>query len=133
MGYDLSSGTLEFGGWQFHVSSLEEHLLPAIGQGAIALQSRADRPEVTEILAGINHPATYVAIRAERELQRLLSGDCAMPVGVRTRITDGRLAMDAILFGPEDEAPKEATAEGDASEPEAVAREVFAELNKQQG
>ena len=130
LGHDLKAGTLDFGGWRFHVSSLEAHVLPAIGQGAIALQSRADRPGVTQILAHINHPATHLAIRAERELQRLLSGDCAMPVGVRTRIADGRLEMEAILFGPEDESPKEARAEGDATQPEAVAREVFAKLSK---
>jgi len=121
-------GALEFEGRQFYVSSLEEHLLPAIGQGAIALQSRADRPEITEILQKIDHPETHLAIRAERELQRLLSGDCAMPVGVRTRIAGARMEMEAILFGAEGEKPKRSKAEGDAGRPEAVAQLLFAGL-----
>jgi hydroxymethylbilane synthase len=37
------------------------------------------------VLAAINHAPTFTCIRAERALQRLLAGDCAMPVGVRTR------------------------------------------------
>jgi len=128
LGYDLGPGTLEFGGWRFHVSSLEEHLLPAIGQGAIALQSRADRPEITAILQKIDHPETHLAIRAERELQRLLSGDCALPVGVRTRIFGSRMQMEAILFGAESDPPKRSKAEGEAGQPEAVAQALFAAL-----
>jgi hydroxymethylbilane synthase len=138
LGYDLGLGdgnndvellgALEFGGWRFHVSSLEEQLLPAIGQGAIALQSRADRPEIAAILQKIDHPETHLAIRAERELQRLLSGDCAMPVGVRTRILESRMQMEAILFGAESDPPRRSKAEGGAAEPEVVARAVFSVL-----
>jgi len=119
----------EFGGQRFHFSSLEEHLLPAIGQGAIALQSRADRPEITAILQKIDHAETHLAIRAERELQRLLSGDCAMPVGVRTRIEGARMQMEAILFGAEGERPKRSKAEGEAGQPEVVAQMLFAGLD----
>jgi hydroxymethylbilane synthase len=126
LGYDLSRGLLEVEPRKFHVSSLAEDLLPAIGQGAIALQSRADRAEVTEVLRGIDHAATHVAIRAERELQRLLAGDCALPVGVRTTLAGGTIRMKAILFGAETEPPKLAEAEG--ATPEEVAAEVFAGL-----
>jgi len=128
LGYDLAAGGLDFAPWRFHVASLGGHLLPAIGQGAIALQSRADRAEVTAILEKIDHAGTHVAIRAERELQRLLAGDCGMPVGVRTTIRGDRLHMRAILFGAEVAPPKEAEAEGGSDAPEAVAAELFARL-----
>jgi hydroxymethylbilane synthase len=108
------------------------HLLPAIGQGAIALQSRANRPEVTEILQKIDHRETHLAIRAERALQRLLSGDCAMPIGVRTMLTGDRLSMKAILFGEEGEPPRTAEAQGDVIAPEVIAAEIFAGLQKSQ-
>jgi hydroxymethylbilane synthase len=127
LGYDL--GALDFAPWCFHVHSLGDFLLPAIGQGAIALQSRIDRAEVTGILAAIDHAETHTAVRAERELQRLLAGDCAMPVGVRTTLAGGILKMDAILFGPESEPPRRASAEGAAREPEAVAATLFARLS----
>ena len=128
LGYDLAAGVLEYAPWKFQVASLGGHLLPAIGQGAIALQSRADREEVTAILKRIDHAATHVAVRAERELQRLLAGDCGLPVGVRTTIRGDRLHMRAILFGAESEPPKEAEAEGATDAPERVAEEIFGRL-----
>ncbi|MEO6788106.1 MAG: hydroxymethylbilane synthase, partial [Chthoniobacteraceae bacterium] len=70
---DLEKGTLKFDGGEWHASSLAGRMIPAIGQGAIALQARANRDDVRAVLGRINHPATMTAIRAERELQRLLS------------------------------------------------------------
>lgn len=128
LGHDLAPGTLDFAPWNFRAVPLGDHLLPAIGQGAIALQSRADRPEVTALLQKLDHPATHTAIRAERELQRLLAGDCGLPVGVRTTLTGDRLHLRAILFGPETEPPKTAEAEGPATAPEAIAAELFARI-----
>ncbi len=128
LGYNLAAGALDFAPWSFRAVSLGEHLLPAIGQGAIALQSRADRAEVTALLQSIDHPATHVAIKAERELQRLLAGDCGLPVGVRATLQSGRLHLRAILFGPEGEPPREAEAEGSAAAPEALAAQLFARL-----
>jgi hydroxymethylbilane synthase len=126
LGYDLRGGVLDAGQGKFCVTSLAGDLLPAIGQGAIALQSRADRPEVTAVLQTIDHRDTHLAIRAERELQRLLAGDCALPVGVRTRLKSGAIAMQAILFGEPGVPPSRAEAEADT--PEAVAAAVFAGL-----
>lgn len=128
LGYDLAAGTLDFTPWNFRAVPLGEHLLPAIGQGAIALQSRADRAEVTAILQKLDHPATHTAIRAERELQRLLAGDCGLPVGVRATLTGDRLHLRAILFGPETDPPKTAEAEGPAATPEVIAAELFARI-----
>ncbi len=129
LGYNCASGHLEFAPWSFYVHSLRDELLPAIGQGAIALQSRADRDEVTAILQRINHTATHVAIRAERELQRLLAGDCALPVGVRTELAGDWLRMQAILFSPDEIAPPaRAAAEGSSDEPEKIASHIFALL-----
>jgi hydroxymethylbilane synthase len=129
LGYDLSAGVLAFEGARFHVASLAGRLLPAIGQGAIALQSRADRPEVTAVLEKIDHRETHLAIRAERELQRLLAGDCAMPVGALTALDGPRIHLRAILFpAGESQPPRLAEAEGDATAPERVAAAVFAQL-----
>lgn len=129
LGFDCASGTITFETRSFHVHSLSEHLLPAIGQGAIALQSRADRAEISGVLAQIDHARTHLAIRAERELQRLLAGDCALPVGVRTEVSGERCRLEAILFPPDETAaPTRAAAEGLANAPEAVASRVFAAL-----
>jgi hydroxymethylbilane synthase len=108
--------------------SLRDHLLPAIGQGAIGLQVRADRAEVCAALAAINHAPTFTCIRAERALQRLLAGDCSVPIGVRTRLDADALEMSAILFGDEGVAPMQAEFTGPADDPEFVALELFSRL-----
>ena len=130
LGYDvdLERGRLTWEGGTFHAASLGEKLLPAIGQGAIAIQARSDRREVMEVLARINHAPTMIAVRAEREVQRLLAGDCSVPVGVHTELLGSRMAMRGILFGKPGEAPVEGMAEGDIETPEIVARELFRQL-----
>jgi hydroxymethylbilane synthase len=129
LGYALTDGRLTSGEGDFYATSLADDLLPAIGQGAVALQSRAADPRVNALLASLNHEATWLCIRAERELQRLLSGDCSLPIGVRCRRDGDRLLMSAILFGAEGEPPCEAEAAGPASEPERIAGELFHRLH----
>ncbi len=121
LGCDFSDG-------KFTVISLHEHLLPAIGQGAIALQTRADRAEVNAVLAAINHAPTFTCIRAEREVQRLLAGDCALPVGVRSELHGDSLRLCGILFGPADQPPARAEISGSADDPELLAGQLFALL-----
>ena len=63
------------------------------------------------------------------QLQRLLAGDCALPVGVRSELIGERLRMQAILFTPGESAgPERAACEGPAAGPEEVAAELFARL-----
>lgn len=128
LGFDCTAGAIEIDGTSFHVASLAAHLLPAIGQGAIALQSRSDRTEVAAILARIDHAPTHLAIRAERELQSLLAGDCGMPIGVRTALVGDQVRMEAILFAPAENTTPATAAEGPCADPEALARRVFAAL-----
>ena len=126
LGYALEDGTLRCESGEFHAASLAEHVIPAIGQGAVALQARENRAEVLEVLRAINHEPTMRAIRAEREVQRLLAGDCSVPIGVRTDLAGGRLMMRGILFRENEAEPITATAEGDV--PEEVARMLVAGL-----
>jgi hydroxymethylbilane synthase len=128
LGFDTESGRFAFEGFHFDATSLGQHLMPAIGQGAIALQTRTDRTEIVERVRAINHEDTFTAIRAERELQRLLSGDCTLPVGVRTSLTATSLRMSALLFEHDEKDPRKADAEGQRSHPEDVASKVFAQL-----
>jgi hydroxymethylbilane synthase len=114
-----------------HVSSLA--ILPAIGQGAIALEARSDASEVNALLAKINHLPTFICIRAERELLRLLNGDCDLPVGVATAFNGESLRMRAIVFGADDVPPATAEAEGTSEAPEELARRVFSLLTPRDG
>ena len=132
LGYalDLEQEILKYDGGEWRASSLAGRIIPAIGQGAIALQIRADREDVRRVLAQINHAPTMTAIRAERELQRLLSGNCSLPVGVHTELRDGHISMRGILFSEESTEPRHAEAVGDESDPEKVAAELFRWLSR---
>ncbi len=97
-----------------------EIMLPAPGQGAIAVQCRADDATVRERLAAIDDAPTRAATDAERELLRLMGGSCDLAVGALATVTNGEIALEASIDG------QRACARG--REALAVARAVAAEL-----
>ena len=124
LGLSVIDGRLETEEGLFFADKLE--MLPAIGQGAIALQTRA---EDAELLAPLNHEPTWLAVRAERELMRLLQGDCTMPVGVSTELAGETMTMRVLLFDDTGQPPRGAEVEGLANEPESLAVAAFRQLN----
>jgi hydroxymethylbilane synthase len=63
-----------------------ETMLPAVGQGALALQIRKDDPQTASLVATLDHEATRTAVTAERALLRILEGGCQIPIGAFARI-----------------------------------------------
>ncbi len=126
LGFETHSGHLTFEDWKFAAASLEEQMYPAIGQGVIALQSEIGRPELRALVQNISHEPTWLAVRAERELQRRLSGDCTLPVGVRTTREGALIHLEAVLFGDDGGEPARGVASG--TNPEEVAAQVAAQL-----
>jgi len=57
-----------------------ERLLPAVGQGALGLEARQDDTETIRMLGFLNHPATEMAVRAERAFLKELEGGCQVPI-----------------------------------------------------
>jgi hydroxymethylbilane synthase len=129
LGYVLEDGRLRADEGEFFAVSLLDQLLPAIGQGAIGLQTRCRDEAVEALLFAVNHETTWLCTRAERELQRLLAGDCSLPVGVRSVRQDDTLTMSAILFGDEGKPPLRAEVSGSIREPERIAGELFRRLS----
>lgn len=75
---------------------------PALGQGAIAVETRADSPEVTELIAAISHYPTYRCISCERAFLSLLKADCSVPVGGNARVeADGSLCVQVVYYTPQ--------------------------------
>lgn len=105
-------------------------ILPAIGQGAVVVATRAADARAQTVVAAINDPPTEICVRAERELLRLLAGDCNLPVGAASELvaSTGRLRLAAVVYGEPGTAIRRAQAEGSAADPEAVAAAVFAAL-----
>lgn len=70
---------------------------PAPGQGALALQCRAEDAATCALLAGLDHRPTRDAVEAERALLRLLGASCEIPLGAYGHVEGGRIALDAAL------------------------------------
>jgi len=73
-------------------------VIPAVGQGALAIEIRASDTELGERIAALmRHPETDLAVRAERAFLRTLRGGCQAPVGAHATIADGTLRLDAAI------------------------------------
>ena len=71
--------------------------LPAVGQGALAIESRDNDAEVREMLAFLNDEATKQATDAERAFLGLLEGGCQVPIGVHADVENGEIRIEAII------------------------------------
>ena len=73
-------------------------MIPCAGQGAIALQCRKNDEELIELLKSVNHQSTQNSIKAERDVLKVLEGDCETAVGVFASINDNKINLEAELF-----------------------------------
>jgi hydroxymethylbilane synthase len=128
LGFNLSNGLVEISGAQFGLKSLgSDIMLPAVGQGAIAMQTREDDAVTRHALVAINHAETFSAITAERELLRRLGGGCQAPLGVATTVRGGSIRMRAVFFEVAGKPPRTGVASG--LDPLEVAAVVAAKLS----
>jgi len=75
-----------------------EEIIPSAGQGIIALQCRKNDQEVNSILKRVNHEETYKRAHAERNILKVLEGDCETAVGVHSIIDGENITVEAELF-----------------------------------
>ncbi len=69
-------GRTEVAGFPFSF----DQMLPAVGQGALAIEARADHPRLSELKAALDHRPTALAVTAERALLGTLEGGCQVPI-----------------------------------------------------
>jgi hydroxymethylbilane synthase len=75
----------------------ETEMLPAIGQGALGLEVRADDQEMLELLSPMNHFPSQAAVTAERAFLARLEGGCLVPVAARGRLEEDSLSLEALI------------------------------------
>ncbi len=95
----LSKAGLDRLGWSQKITEplSPEISLPAVGQGAISIESRLKDEEANQILAKLDDTETRTAIMAERALLSALHGGCQVPLGAWARMERGELVMDAVV------------------------------------
>jgi len=79
----------------------ESRALPAIGQGALAIEYRRDREDIGALLQGFEDPATAFAARAERALGLVVEGSCDVPVGALAQVRGASLVLEAFIGMPD--------------------------------
>jgi hydroxymethylbilane synthase len=130
LGFDLTDGNFEFEGVSLFAETLSsDDFLPAGGQGIVAIQVRDDDEKAKAVVLAINDRHTSLCLEAEREFLRLLEGDCGSPVGVLATIAGSTMTGQAQVFAPPRVEPRTARAEGAASEPKKLARELWEAIN----
>jgi hydroxymethylbilane synthase len=76
-------------------------MLPAAGQGALGIETRAQRQEVMDALAPLAHQATWLAVAAEREVSRAMGGSCSMPLAAHAVFSGEYLQLHAAWGDPD--------------------------------
>ena len=75
-----------------------KEILPSVGQGIIAIQSRVNDQEINSIIKKANHDKTYLSATAEREMLKVLGGDCETAVAGLATIKNKKIFLNCELF-----------------------------------
>lgn len=104
-------------------------MLPAPAQGALAVECRAGEPELIDVLAVIDHPATRAVVTAERAFLSTLEAGCSAPVAGLAELTgDGELRMHGAVFSPDGRRAIRRLAGGPAAAPAELGAGLATEL-----
>jgi hydroxymethylbilane synthase len=106
--------------------------LPAPGQGALGIECLQGRPELIELLTGLDHGPTARCVAAERAVSRALSGSCNVPLGAYAEARGSELHLRAFVGAPDGSRVVRGELDGPASDPEALGT-ALAERLKAQG
>lgn len=78
-----------------------EQSLPAVGQGALGIECRAERADLIEMMAPLNHAETRWCVEAERGLSRALAGSCQVPLGGYAEVSAGQVRLRGFVASPD--------------------------------
>lgn len=110
-----------------------DEMLPAPGQGAIGIEIRSDDDEARRWLAPLDHPATHVAVTAERALLATLDGSCRTPIAALAEIRNDRLSLRALIALPDGSQHHRETVEGPVAQAAQLGRKAGEALRGKAG
>ena len=108
-----------------------ENSLPAVGQGALGIECRTDRPDLMLLLRPLHDVETAACVLAERAMSRALAGSCQVPLGGFTEVKNGELHMRGFVASPDGARMVRAEQVGSISAPEDLGNAVAAALRAQ--
>ena len=113
-----------------YISSIikTEVMLPAVGQGALGIETRADNEIVNDIVKSIHHEETYKAVLAERALLKTLEGGCQVPIGALAKVMSNGLHIDALVGSLDGSLTFRKKIRGSKNDPEKVGNKLANDL-----
>jgi len=107
-----------------------EESLPAVGQGALGIECRIDRPDLRELLAPLDDAPTRQCVEAERSLSRALAGSCSVPLGGYAQIIGDQMRLRGFVALPDGSRliEDEMTLRCDESNPDRLGQDVARRL-----
>ena len=96
----LSYAGIKFLNFDSEISEIfsPEKIIPSAGQGIIALQCREGDEEIISVLKKINHNETFMRAHIERNIIKVLEGDCETAVGAHSKVEGDKITVEAELF-----------------------------------
>jgi hydroxymethylbilane synthase len=125
----LAAAGLKRLGWGGRIAEIlpPEVMCPAVGQGALAIETRVSGAGF-DACAALNHAVTHAAVTAERGLLAALGGGCQVPIGAYATVDDGRLRLKAMVASPDGAQVVRGECEGAVREAEMIGRLLGVEL-----
>ena len=129
----LAAAGLRRLGWEDRITECipTEVLLPAIGQGALGIETREDDAEIIEIISFLNHPDTWAATRAERAALRKLEGGCQVPIAAFAEVEKGNMLVRGLVGSLDGKTMITAEVNGSTGDAEALGVQLAEKLLEQ--
>lgn len=120
-------------GWEERITEVLPRcwMLPAVGQGALGLETRADDHDVQAALQPLNDFDTYASVLAERSMLADLNGGCLAPIGAWAEVVDGQLRLQAAVLSPDGSDRITVRVDGEPDAAQALGRQAAEQLNAQ--
>jgi hydroxymethylbilane synthase len=110
-----------------------EDMLPAVGQGALAVECRAGEEELQGLLAPLNDAVSAACVAAERAMLAALDGSCRTPIGGLATICGERLILDGLLLSEDGSAERRGRGEGTVGDAVEIGTELGLRLRRGAG
>ena len=116
-----------------HSDRITEHLsedfvLPAVGQGALAIETREDDASVNEIVQALEHEPTRLACKAERAFLKGLGGGCLVPIAAHATIDSGSMSLNGLVASPDGSKVLRGRRRGSSQDADLIGQELAEEM-----
>ena len=110
-----------------HIFTADE-LLPAVGQGALAIECREDDHRLIDLLKPLNHHNTKICVFAERAMNTALGGSCQLPIAVYAVLDNDKLIIEGLVGSPDGKTILREKLIGDKSNSDKIGKQLALNL-----